>query len=125
MTSVRLSSSALPTRFVIHQNYPNPFNPTTTIQYALPHRSQVTLTVYNMLGQEIATPVNDEIEAGYHSAQSEVAGLASGVYFYKLHAGSYVDTKNIAREVMFHNIDEVPRRPQITGCRPSFCPRSF
>ncbi len=92
-TATEGSLPPLPTRFVLEQNYPNPFNPTTTIQYALPHRSHVTLTVYNTLGQRVATLVNGDIETGYHTVQFDGSGLASGVYFYRLQAGSFVDTK--------------------------------
>ena len=85
----------LPERFVLEQNYPNPFNPTTNIQYALPHTSHVTLTVFNTLGQQVATLVNGDIDAGYHDVTFNAAGLASGVYFYRLQAGSYVETKKL------------------------------
>jgi hypothetical protein len=84
-----------PTQVTLLQNYPNPFNPTTRIAFALPHRSRVTLTVYNTLGQQVATLVNGEMEAGYHSVHFDAAGLASGVYFYRMTAGTYVDTKKL------------------------------
>jgi hypothetical protein len=94
-TGVQVGTSGSPATFSLLQNYPNPFNPSTTIQYALPHRSRVTLIVYNTLGQHVATLVKGEIDAGYHTLQFDGSGLASGVYFYRLQAGSYVDTKKL------------------------------
>jgi hypothetical protein len=85
----------IPERFALLQNYPNPFNPTTTIQYALPHRSHLTLAVFNSLGQQVATLVSGEIGAGHHSVQFDGSNLASGVYFYRLQAGSFVVTKKL------------------------------
>jgi hypothetical protein len=85
----------LPSSVRLEQNYPNPFNPTTTIRYALPKRSQVQLIVYNTLGQKIAALVNGGIDAGYHAIQFDASNLASGVYFYRLVAGSYVNTKKL------------------------------
>jgi hypothetical protein len=76
----------------LDQNYPNPFNPTTTIGYALPWRSRVTLSVYTALGQIVTTIVNGEEQAGYHEVRFDGIGLASGVYFYRLQAGSFVKT---------------------------------
>ena len=84
-----------PTAFALLQNYPNPFNPTTTIQYALPRRSHVTLTVFNTLGQKVAQPVSGDIDAGYHEVQFDAATLASGVYFYRIQAGDFADTKRL------------------------------
>lgn len=78
----------LPGTTVLEQNYPNPFNPSTTISYALPHRSYVKLTVFNTLGQQAATLVNGEVEAGYHQVTFNAGGLASGVYFYRLQVRS-------------------------------------
>ena len=98
----------LPKQFDLHQNYPNPFNPSTTIQYTLPHHSHVILTVFNTLGQQVATLVNADIDAGYHEVRFDASGLASGVYFYRMQAGSpstgsgpratssgFVDTKKL------------------------------
>ena len=85
----------VPTEFVLQQNYPNPFNPSTTIQYALPSRSQVTLTVFNTLGQIVRELVNGDSEAGYHEVQFDATGLASGVYFYRMRAGDFVETKRL------------------------------
>jgi hypothetical protein len=89
------SGRTIPTDFELFQNYPNPFNPSTTISYALPHRSHVTLTVFNTLGQKEAELVNGDIDAGYHEIQFNASNLASGVYFYRMQAGSYVETKKL------------------------------
>ena len=79
----------LPTEFALGQNYPNPFNPTTDISYQLPVASHVKLTVYNMLGQEAATLVNGMQEAGYKSVEFDASKMPSGLYLYKLTAGTY------------------------------------
>ena len=79
--------------FELLQNYPNPFNPFTTIRYSLHARTHVTLAVFNTLGQAVATIVNRNEEAGFHDVRFDASGLASGVYFYRLVAGSYEDTK--------------------------------
>ena len=79
----------------LSQNYPNPFNPSTTIRYGLPSRSHVTLSIFNTLGQQVATLVEGEMEAGYHEVQFDASGLASGVYLYRLQAGDFVQTKRL------------------------------
>lgn len=84
-----------PASFELKQNFPNPFNPTTTINYSLPNSSFVKLVVYNSIGQEIATLVNETIAAGNHSVEFDASNLSSGIYFYKLQAGSFVDTKKM------------------------------
>jgi hypothetical protein len=95
MTSVAAAAPAVPRTFVLNQNFPNPFNPSTSIRYALPHRSYVTLTVFNTLGQQVAQLVDGEIDAGYHEIQFNANNLASGVYFYRMQAGSFVETKSL------------------------------
>ncbi len=87
-TGVQGHGSLIPREYRLEQNYPNPFNPVTTIRYGLPLRSAVRLTVYNVVGQEIATLVQEEQEAGYHEARFDGSGLASGVYIYRLQARS-------------------------------------
>jgi hypothetical protein len=77
----------------LDQNYPNPFNPSTTIRYGLPNRSHVTLKVFNTLGQQVALLQNGEQEAGYHEVHFDSGGLASGVYLYRLQAGTYTSTR--------------------------------
>jgi hypothetical protein len=88
-------SSSLPTRFRLYQNCPNPFNPSTTISYDLPVRSHVTLRIFNVLGQEVATLVNGEVGPGKHEVGWNAQRLASGVYAYRLNAGSFVETKKM------------------------------
>jgi len=84
-----------PESLVLLSNYPNPFNPSTTIRYSLPHRSHTVLTVYNTLGQKVAELVNGEVEAGYHDVTFNGKNLASGIYFYRLQAGEFVQTKKL------------------------------
>jgi len=80
----------------LHQNYPNPFNPSTTIEFNLPKTSEVTLKVYNILGEEVATLVSDKLSAGSYSYEwSHIGGIASGVYLYRLKAGDYVETRKM------------------------------
>ncbi|MGB6649525.1 MAG: N-acetylmuramoyl-L-alanine amidase [Bacteroidota bacterium] len=85
----------VPLVYSLEQNYPNPFNPTTTIRYQLPLRSHVTLKVFGVLGDEIATLVDDVQEAGRSSVHFDATGLATGVYFYRLTAGTYVETRKM------------------------------
>jgi hypothetical protein len=83
------------TKFELGANYPNPFNPTTRIQYSLEKAGAVTLRVYNVLGLEVATLVNGHQEAGSYAVPFNGAGLSSGVYFYRLEAGSLNATKKL------------------------------
>ena len=85
-----------PTAFDLFQNYPNPFNPSTAIRYALPQRTHVTLTVFNILGQHVATLVDAVGEAGFHEAGFDGSGLASGLYIYRLQAGDFVRCRKMA-----------------------------
>jgi hypothetical protein len=97
----------VPTEFALYQNYPNPFNPSTTIRFSLPSRgnapvkgragegSLVTMKVYDVLGKEVATLVNEQRPAGTYSVQFDASNLASGVCFYTLRAGAYTETKKM------------------------------
>ena len=85
----------VPGHFRLEQNYPNPFNSTTTIRYGLPVRSHVTLTVFNALGQQVATLVQGEQDLGYHEVKFDGSALASGVYVYTLQAGSFVQSRKL------------------------------
>ena len=90
-----IQEQATPKIYSLEQNYPNPFNPSTMIRYSLPHRSRVVLTVYNTLGQQLATLLNGDIDAGYHEVRFDASGLASGVYFYRLQAGDFGQTRKL------------------------------
>jgi hypothetical protein len=95
VTGVNTSGGNIPGEFALAQNYPNPFNPTTTINYQLPTKSKVQLQVFNLLGQYIATLVDKEQSAGYYQIPFNANTVASGVYFYRLSAGSFVKTNKM------------------------------
>ena len=85
----------LPTSYALSQNYPNPFNPSTTIKYSIPKVSFVTLKVYDILGREVATLVNEEKTTGNYQVNFDASGVSTGVYLYKIQAGSYIQTKKM------------------------------
>jgi len=85
----------VPSEFVLEQNYPNPFNPSTTIKYTLAEKSDVSLNVYDILGNEVATLVNATQEAGNYEINFNASNLASGLYLYKIKAGNFVSTKKM------------------------------
>ncbi|HET6272823.1 MAG TPA: T9SS type A sorting domain-containing protein [Bacteroidota bacterium] len=95
-TDVEAPNAELPVRASLFQNYPNPFNPKTTIKFQIPNlrpQTAVSLKVYDLLGREIATLVNEVKEPGAYTVQFDASGIASGVYFYQLRAGGHVETK--------------------------------
>ncbi len=81
--------------FALNQNYPNPFNPSTNINFTLPKTEFVTLKIYDILGKEITTLINEELNAGNHTKIWDAKNLSSGVYFYKLQAGKFTETKKM------------------------------
>ena len=95
LTDVSPSSAVLPDHFELAQNYPNPFNPTTIVGFSLPTASQVTLDVYNVLGQKVATLIDERLDAGLHEAEWDAGGKSSGVYFYRLTTEQFTDTKKM------------------------------
>jgi len=87
--------ATIPVEFALEQNYPNPFNPTTTIEYNLAKQADVKLTVYNTVGQKVATLVNQSQTQGRYSVALDASQFASGIYFYRLEAGSFVQTRKM------------------------------
>ena len=90
----------VPTKFDLSQNYPNPFNPSTTIKFSVPKATVVILKIYNMIGQEVATLVNEQKEIGFYSLtwngkNNFNTQVASGVYIYRIVAGDFVSVKKM------------------------------
>jgi hypothetical protein len=85
----------VPVSFTLEQNYPNPFNPATKIKYAVPERTIVTIKIYDITGSEMYTLVNKELDSGWYETNFNAAALSSGVYFYRMQAGSYVNIKKM------------------------------
>jgi hypothetical protein len=85
----------IPATFALAQNYPNPFNPTTTISYQLPATCKVHLSVYDLLGRELAVLLNERKDAGRYSVQWDATKMSSGIYFYRLQAGQLIETKKM------------------------------
>lgn len=94
LTSVEQLSEA-PTEFALRQNFPNPFNPTTTIVFTIPERTAASLRVYDLLGREIAVLVDDVVQPGVYRVTFDASSYASGVYFYRLVAGGFVQTRKM------------------------------
>jgi len=84
-----------PNGFGLEQNYPNPFNPSTTIMFSIPIETEVSLNVYNALGQEVAEILNGRLKEGYHEVEFDAGTLTSGIYFYRLEADKFVDVKKM------------------------------
>lgn len=93
--SVQQTSNETPSNFLLEQNYPNPFNPSTVIRYQLPISGDVTLKVYDLLGNEVATLVNEYLPTGSYEVEFNASDLSNGIYFYKLQSGSFVETKKM------------------------------
>jgi len=94
-TDVKSVNSHVPIEYSLSQNYPNPFNPQTTIMYSIPKAGKVQLTVFDVLGKEITTLVNEHQSAGHHHIKFDGASLSSGIYFYRLRTGNNVFTKKL------------------------------
>jgi hypothetical protein len=94
-TSVDSQDGSMPEVFSLAQNYPNPFNPSTTIQYSIAAATHVTLKVYNLLGEEVMTLLDQSQRAGSYSIRFDASRLSSGMYFYQLKTAEYVSTKKM------------------------------
>jgi photosystem II stability/assembly factor-like uncharacterized protein len=88
-------SNSVPVKYHLYQNYPNPFNPSTNIKFELPKQEFVTIKIFDVMGREVASLVNETKEAGYHSIVFNGADLSSGLYIYKIEAGDFTDTKKM------------------------------
>ena len=93
ISSVGKDESKLPQAVTLYPVYPNPFNPGTMIRFAIPEQMHVSLGVYDMVGREVATVVNEELPPGEYSRAFNADGLASGVYLYRLRAGNFMETR--------------------------------
>jgi len=87
-TSTQEENSEIPDKITLQQNYPNPFNPSTNIQFGLPETQRVTISVYDMLGREVAVVFDGIKSQGYHTVNFDAAALSSGVYLYRLTTGN-------------------------------------
>jgi hypothetical protein len=95
ITGIEKEKGLLPIKFELKQNYPNPFNPSTKIEFSLPKKEQVSLKIFNSIGDEVATLVNEALPAGIHNRTWNAADIASGVYFFRLQAGGFIETKKL------------------------------
>ena len=89
----RLNALTAPAQYHLYQNYPNPFNPATKIKFTLPQSAQTKLTVYDILGREVRTLIDQELIAGYHEINFNASNISGGVYFYRIQASNYTETK--------------------------------
>jgi hypothetical protein len=95
LIGIRPISEQIPSHFSFEQNYPNPFNPTTKIRFALPKSLFANLIVYDILGKEVETLVSELLKAGTYEVEWDASNYPSGVYYYKLTAGDYTETKKM------------------------------
>jgi hypothetical protein len=94
-TSVQQTSNETPMSFLLEQNYPNPFNPSTNIQFALPQSGYVTLEIFSVTGEQVGVLISEELSAGKYNYEWNGSNLTSGIYFYRLNAGSFVETRKM------------------------------
>jgi len=95
VTSVGNFNNTIPDHYYLEQNYPNPFNPVTTIKYRIPEEGTVTLKIYDLLGREVKTLVNEQKAAGRYEVEFDADDLASGVYIYRLQVNDYASSKKM------------------------------
>ena len=95
LVGVETYNNEIPKEFKLYNNFPNPFNPSTTIKYSIPEVSKVSLTLFNLLGEEVTRLVDEEMTVGNYTAEFIATNLPSGIYFYKLQAGTFTETKKM------------------------------
>ncbi len=102
ITDLQKEDKTIPTVFKLEQNYPNPFNPSTVIKFGIPERSNVLIKIYDILGEEVTTLVNEELGAGWYERSFNASELSSGVYIYRIQAsqkggqaGNFISTKKM------------------------------
>ena len=95
LTSVKENDNVKPANYNLEQNFPNPFNPSTTIRFSLPESGNVRLEIFNILGEKVQTLLNGFGNAGIYKIEFNAGNLPSGIYFYQLQAGSFVETKKM------------------------------
>ncbi len=88
-------SNLVPAEYSLEQNYPNPFNPSTEIKFSVPQTTNVTLKVFDVMGREVATLIDEQMEAGKHSVVFDAANLSSGVYYYTIITENFIQTKKM------------------------------
>lgn len=86
---------SVPTVFKLEQNYPNPFNPSTIIKFAIPERVNVNIKIYDILGGEVTTLINQDMDAGWYELKFDAGNYSSGIFIYRMQAGNYVSTKKM------------------------------
>jgi hypothetical protein len=94
-TAIEFVNPAFPNSFQLYQNYPNPFNPATIISYSIPINGNVSLKIYDILGREVAILLDENKMRGAYTLEFKPSGFVSGVYFYRIKAGSFIDTKKM------------------------------
>ena len=95
ITDVGNEDETIPTVFKLEQNYPNPFNPSTVIKFGVPERSNVLIKIYDVLGGEVITLINEQMDAGWYNVDFNASGYSTGVYIYRMQAGKYINTKKM------------------------------
>jgi hypothetical protein len=94
-TGIEKLDDVIPAAYQLDQNYPNPFNPSTTIRYSIPEAGLVTVKVFNLLGQEVATLVNTQQATGAYEVSFDASQLSSGIYFYSIEVNNFTATKKM------------------------------
>jgi hypothetical protein len=95
ITNLDTEKNQIPQNIKLYQNYPNPFNPITTIEFDLPNNSDVTLNIFNVLGEKVETLVSDRLTAGSYSYHFNASNLASGIYLYRLEASEFIEIRKM------------------------------